>query len=298
MDFAKHFTLGQDWVRLAANFPVRQERLQVAEDVGPHDHDFTEICLVLSGEALHCTVAGEARVRPGDVLVIPPGPVHAFERVHEFSVINVYYLAEWFLWDLSPLWRNEGLIPLFFAENLFARREQRLIHSFALSPAELEPCLGELEDIQSEYALDQPSLLLVRGAFSKLLVRLARAWGNAQPELKDFGFRAEVWTVLEAIDAVVKTGETMRVEDLARRAHVSSDALYRAFKTATGLSLSTYHQQRRIQHASHLLLHSTLNIGQIAHQLGFADTSHLTRSFTALHGESPRSFRRKFGAGL
>lgn len=293
MTFDQGSTIEHRQVQISAQFPVRVEPLYAPQPVLPHNHDYTEITLILSGEALHRTATATQIVKAGDVIVVPPGPAHAFENPSELRVINVYYLAEWFLWDLSLLWQNEGLVPLFFAADLFRRPDLLHIKVFSLNEGENRRCRQELDEILGEYQEVSTSLLFVRAAFSKLLIRLSRAWLRLHPDLHDFVFRPAVWAALEEIDTTIKRGDVFVVKEFARGLSSSADVLYRAFRGATGLSLSGYYQQRRVQHAAHLLLHSDLSVTDIASRLGYADTSHLTHSFVKHTGQSPRALRNQ-----
>ena len=286
--------VGQQIVQLSASHPVRVQRFWVQRPVPPHDHAFTELAIVQSGNARHCDGNGETELATGSVIVVPPGPVHAFRAVDELEIINVYYLSEWFLWDLNLLWQNEGLMPLFFAAHLFKRAELRRVAIFTLDDNELETCRRELCDIESESQRENPSLFWVRGAFSKLLVVLGRAWHRQQSELNDFDFRHEIWRAVEWVDAAIKEGEPFDAAVLAREVGQSSGHFSRLFRAATGLAPSDYYQRRRIQHAGHLLLRSALSVSQIAARLHFSDPAHLSRVFRKIQGQSPREFRRLY----
>ena len=287
-------TVGPEATRLSASHPVRAERLWVGEDVAWHDHLYTEICLVEAGTVRHFSPSGEDHLGSGTVVVVPPGPAHAFQSPSGLRVTNVYYLAEWFLWDLNLLWQNEGMVPLFFAATLFARARDRHLSLFRLNPEEMAACARELDDILRLEPAPAPSLLWLRGAFSKLLVILAGAWRRNAGNLNDCDFRPEVWLVLEGVESAIKAGELFSVAACARRAAVSPDGLTRLFREATGLTPSAYFGARRVQHAGHLLLQSRLTVTEIAGRLGYADTAHFSRSFSRVHGCSPRAYRRRY----
>jgi hypothetical protein len=198
------FTVSQHEVRLSAVTPVRVASIEVDKNVSAHDHEYTEICIVERGQAIHSSERGENLLKTGSVVIVPPGPAHAFGETEQLRVSNVYYLPEWFLWDLNLLWQNEGLIPLFFASYLFRQPQAERVVLFDLTESELRACLHELNDIRAEYDSIQPSSYWVRGAFSKLLVILSRAWNRQIPQLSQFSFRSEVWSALESIDSTIR----------------------------------------------------------------------------------------------
>ena len=81
------------------------------------------------------------------------------------------------------------------------------------------------------------------------------------------------------------------VPRLADRLGVSSRTLARRFKMATGLSISEYTLQRRLDEAQSLLRRTNLSVTEIAFAVGLADPSHFTRVFKRLLGLTPTRYR-------
>lgn len=289
------YTVGQSSVHLSSARPVQWQHFEMREAIAPHDHEFTEVVIVQSGTISHRTGESQEQISSGEVLVIPPGPVHAYgaQQVgQKGQLVNIYYLAEWYLWDLGGLW-NEGLVPLFFAAQLFRRPEALQIWRFQLQAAELAACERELADIRAEYAQPAPSLLFVRGAFFKILVILARAW-QRQSAHGGLHFRSEIWRAIQVMDMHIKEGKSFGIATFAREIGLATGSFSRLFTTATGFAPSEFFGRRRTQHAAHLLLESDLTIGEIAARLGFCDSAHLSRAFLKNQRLSPRAFRARY----
>jgi AraC family transcriptional regulator len=81
------------------------------------------------------------------------------------------------------------------------------------------------------------------------------------------------------------------VEDLAGAAHVSRGYLNRLFHTAVGRAPAPAMERARCSRAETLLARTDLTVEVIARQCGFADLSHLSHRFTAIHGLSPIAYR-------
>jgi transcriptional regulator GlxA family with amidase domain len=102
------------------------------------------------------------------------------------------------------------------------------------------------------------------------------------------------WRVKRAIELMqVELGEPCSIERLARRVGTSVRQLERAFEAHAGLSPGGIWRNLRLDHARWRLLNTTRTVTRIADECGFADSSHLARSFKRLFGESPREFRRR-----
>jgi AraC family transcriptional regulator len=81
------------------------------------------------------------------------------------------------------------------------------------------------------------------------------------------------------------------VAELARRAHVSRGYLNRLFRAGFGMSAGGALERARCSRAESLLLRTDLAVESIAEQCGFADASHFSHRFGAIHGTSPRAYR-------
>ena len=93
--------------------------------------------------------------------------------------------------------------------------------------------------------------------------------------------------VREEMDDV---GSGVRVRDIAARAGVHPVYLARQFRRFFGSSVVSYLQRRRLTRAADLIASSSLQLSTIAFQSGFADQSHLSRSFRNGTGYSPGAY--------
>jgi len=83
-------------------------------------------------------------------------------------------------------------------------------------------------------------------------------------------------------------------DDLAARVHMSRITLYRRFKGAKGMPVAQFIRDCRMAEGRRLLSETVWPLDLIAELVGYS-RRHFTRLFTALHGESPRAYRRQRG---
>lgn len=85
--------------------------------------------------------------------------------------------------------------------------------------------------------------------------------------------------------------EDFNTETLAQLLNMSRSQLYRKLSAISDTSASELIKDIRMNKAKERLLHSNDSITSIAYQLGFKNTSHFTKSFSAKYGEPPSKFR-------
>lgn len=98
--------------------------------------------------------------------------------------------------------------------------------------------------------------------------------------------------LLRARDAIDRAyDQPLDIPALARIAIVSEAHFIRTFKATFGETPHRYLQRRRIERAMALLRTSSLTIGEICVEVGFASPATFTRTFREIVGETPSSYR-------
>ncbi|OPX35658.1 hypothetical protein B1H10_00780 [candidate division KSB1 bacterium 4484_188] len=87
---------------------------------------------------------------------------------------------------------------------------------------------------------------------------------------------------------------TLRLEDAASMANMSTTAFSRFFKKSTGKTFVSYVNELRIGWACKLLIESEATIAEICYEVGFNNLSNFNRRFKERHKMSPRKYRRQF----
>ena len=84
----------------------------------------------------------------------------------------------------------------------------------------------------------------------------------------------------------------LKLEDYAQLCHMSLSTFKKSFKQYYHNTPAAWLQQRKLQHALHLVLNTDLIISQISLECGFEDTSHFIRVFKQNHQLTPLQFRQ------
>lgn len=145
-------------------------------------------------------------------------------------------------------------------------------------------------------ALETPDALtqiqvegLVDALIGRLLVRYNRGCLRASAPSERIA--------LDRLDAFVRAhvADRLAVADLALAAGVEATAFGRVFKAQTGCTPYQYVQAIRMAMACESLRRRTTRLADLAQELGFADQSHLTRTFRRHVGMTPAQYRKGLG---
>ncbi len=83
----------------------------------------------------------------------------------------------------------------------------------------------------------------------------------------------------------------IKIEDIAKRLHISRKYLCRIFIEYRGISPKEYLLTRRVEEAARLLSETDLGVAEIAHLVGYGDYTQLSSLFKSQKGCSPQQFR-------
>ena len=102
-------------------------------------------------------------------------------------------------------------------------------------------------------------------------------------------YSSRVQRALSLLDAGVEN--RLSVSELAGKVGLSRRALLRAFRTETGHTPTEILNERRLERARSLVLHSHLSLIAIADSVGFSSQSHMTKSYRENFGITPAKDR-------
>ena len=227
-----------------------------------HTHEAPELVFCAGGH-LWIDVAGQTlEARPGTLFVLP-GKVPHNQRA-------------------EGRWRT--LCALFF----------RGEHVLDMQPRTLDlkddpKFAGWLEDLCDLHAA-QPKLA-DPVADTLLLAILTRA---AQHEARVRAMQALHPRLAQALGFLqAHAAQDVSAEELSAAACISYSHLSAIFRERFGCGPLKYHQNLRMERAQKLLLNPYLSIGEVAEQVGFADTNYFVRLFRKSYALSPGRWRKE-----
>jgi AraC family transcriptional regulator len=145
--------------------------------------------------------------------------------------------------------------------------------------------------IQTGDALDR---MYGEALSTALAVHLLRAYGAAVPEPKKRYPRLPREKVVRAVEYIQdQLNADLTVSGIAQAVYMSPYHFTRLFKESTGQSPHQYVVDARVKKAKELLTTGKFTISEVAHHVGFADQSHLTRHFKRVFGLPPHKLLRR-----
>jgi transcriptional regulator GlxA family with amidase domain len=141
--------------------------------------------------------------------------------------------------------------------------------------------------------IEQEHGAAVAAAVAREMVVYIRRDGTQKQESVYLDYRTHIDPAIHAVQdwLIAHPAEHSTLEDLAKIAQMSARNLTRAFQKATGVSIATYRQRLRLEHAKALLANPQLSIENVAERSGFADARQLRRLWRGAYGVSPRQSR-------
>jgi AraC-like DNA-binding protein len=87
-------------------------------------------------------------------------------------------------------------------------------------------------------------------------------------------------------------GTPLSASEIAERCHLSHSQLLRLFRSSFNMSVVRYIRMCRIERAKDLLLHTTLPVKEVAHNVGISDAQFFNKTIRVELGESPTQLRK------
>lgn len=255
---------------------------QVSFTAKIHCHDFFEIFLIIDGKVLHKVNGQTQLLTAGSMVLIRPEDVHFYEEYEkeDCQFINLAFTRE-------------------LLEDMFAYLREDSLREKLLSPL-LPPIvvLSESEKYTAQSKLEQLALLSENNS---LVIRL-----RLKLLLTDFmvnyfyQYRSDenpipLWleeVLNESIKKEVFVKGVPALEDISGR---SQAYISRMFKKYLRTTPTDYINGLRLNYAANMLIHSNMEILEIALEAGFNNLSHFYHLFQKEYGVSPNKFRKSGG---
>lgn len=254
------------------------------EEYPKHWHTSTEIIMPEQNEYQVACNGKIYELNVGDILIVPPGVVHtmpAKEGVRYIILVN-----------LSNSSMSQSL------DSLFAFIQPAIVISPQSHLPIYQMCRNLIAESIDEYFGNEPFKEIA--AYSSLL-KLILLTGRCRTSQNDLyqsvpsrqqEYVQNFMALCEYINA--NCTEEFSLSEAAWTAGFSKFHFSKLFKNFTGTTFYSYVNERRISHASMLLLNSEKSVTDIAISSGFNSISSFNRIFKIIKGCTPSEFRKLY----
>jgi AraC family transcriptional regulator len=226
-----------------------------------HAHERAYFCLNHGGSYSEAFGRRQRVCRPGMVVFHPAGETHSETHHTAVASLNVELGASW-LRRLADVNRT--------LSSPAEREDVDTVQTASLLLAELER-----HDPDSTLAIESLTWeILFALSGEPPDTRMAPRWLRSARDLLDGHFH-----------------EPVSLRGLAREAGVHPVHFAAAFRRFHGCSVGEYLRRRRLQYARRRLADPEVPLARVAAEAGFADQSHLTRTFKRFTGMTPHRYR-------
>lgn len=255
-----------------------------------HSHDFYEINIITSGNAMHYINDKIYPAPQGTVFVIPPHYEHGyfseestqiFHLILDMAFINSYHAqlnalkGYSFLFDIEPILRKRNNI------NLFLTLSNEKVDY--ISPLIQRLCYYE-EKFKENNFLTKEFLTL------NLIAELCNFNLEYYPE-KTTNTPKKTDEIIKIMEYISKNyHQKINFHTLAENFNMSYPTLFRNFVKLCSVTPTQYLTECRVNEAINLMNQNKLTLTEIALSCGFYDASHFTKTFISLKGFPPSNF--------
>lgn len=270
-------------LKLASGFFVRDYTKEL------HCQEFVEINIITSGHGMHYIENRRIPANTGDVFIIPPNIEHGYVGGEGFDVYHVIFRDKFFEKNLPDLQILPSYFILFKAEPLTRFNNTSPLY-LTLSKKELNDLTPLLYELEKAGESNNPSSFIMRNHITvAIIATLCKLYSEKKQERSDSTHDTCFMNALAFIHE--KFNEKITIDALAKLAMLSRSSFIRKFKEVCHTSPAKYLNQVRIDEAKRLLNNTAFSFSEIANKIGFYDTPHFIKTFTAIEGISPHEYR-------
>jgi len=249
----------------------------------PHRHDFYHIAWVVSGTGHHVIDSVRHEVRPQSLFFMAPGQIHDFVLSSDTVGWSISFSSEFFSFRVKNR-HSETEVPVYDFDHLSP--------AVYLNDAQAREMMRLLDDIMDEYNAESLGYQDAIWAYLRIFLIKAARMSSAQA-ISDAGASRSVQLSRRFKSLLEKHFRSVNdPADYARLLNVTERALNEATRTALGSTAGKLIRERVMLEAKRLLLHSEVNVAEIATQLSFDDPAYFSRCFRKHTGRSPVDYRR------
>jgi AraC-like DNA-binding protein len=257
-----------------------------------HWHYRIEILYAVEGSATILLDGQFMAFKKGDMVLISAREVHSIWGEPDTKYVVINFDPEILLSAARSTFETRYILPFTMARE----SPQKIFTRGEIEPTPLPGMIMAAlkENTEQNYGYE----LAVRTLISQIFLWVLRAWHDRGLRIGTMSFLRE--KDLERLKSILDLMEQTYMQNLnalemAARCKMSYSYFSRYFKSAIGMSFTSYLNFIRLAEAEKLLLSTDKTITDIAMTTGFSSASYFISQFRKQKSFSPHQFRMKIG---
>jgi AraC-like DNA-binding protein/quercetin dioxygenase-like cupin family protein len=249
----------------------------------PHRHDFFEVLYLLKGSGYHVIDANKYEIKPPCIFFMSPGQAHKLELSNDIEGYIFIFTADFYLLNRS---NQNRLIEFPFFYTIHQDNPPLLLED--------ESDIRFLETLfrQSIAEISQTGEYIsemLRSILDLILTTCSARYPMSENLLNKGKGQMLVKRFFHLIEE--NNQKNLSLSDYAKMIGITPNHLTQTVKLLTGKTSSQIVKAKQLLEIKRLLVHTNLNVSEIANQLNFEDQSYFTKSFKRETGITPLQYR-------
>lgn len=249
----------------------------------PHRHDFFEVLYLHKGSGCHVIDANNYEITPPCVFFLSPGQAHKLELSNDIEGYIFIFNADFYLLNRS---NQNSLIEFPFFYTLHQDNPPLLLKEVGdvvFLDSLFRRSVTETKQ-GGDFTID-----LLRSILDLILTTCASRYpmNDAMPN------KGKGQILVKRFFHLVEENhqKNLSLGDYANTLGITANHLTQTVKQLTGKTSSQIIKAKQLLEIKRLLVHTNLNVSEIANQLNFEDQSYFTKFFRRETGHTPLQYR-------
>lgn len=250
----------------------------------PHRHDFFEVLYLAKGSGFHVIDSNNYEIKPPCIFFMSPGQAHKLELSQDIEGFIFIFNADFYLLNRSD--QNSLIEFPFFYTVQQDNPPLQLESATDVSFIERLFIQGITELKNENYSIE-----MMRSLLDLILTTCASRYktsDNSKTKGKGHILVKRFYQLVEE-----NYQKNLTLSDYASMLMVTPNHLTQTVRELTGKTSTRIIVQKQILEIKRLLIHTSLNVSQIASQLNFEDPSYFSKFFKRETKVTPLEFRAK-----
>jgi AraC family transcriptional regulator, transcriptional activator of pobA len=249
----------------------------------PHRHDFFEVLYLLKGSGYHVIDANKYEIKPPCIFFMSPGQAHKLELSNDIEGYIFIFTADFYLLNRS---NQNSLIEFPFFYTIHQDNPPLLLENES-DIRFLETLFRQGIAEISESTESIPEML--RSILDLILTTCSVRYPMGENLLNKGKGQMLVKRFFHLVEE--NNQKNLSLSDYAKMIGITPNHLTQTVKLLTGKTSSQIVKAKQLLEIKRLLVHTNLNVSEIANQLNFEDQSYFTKSFKRETGITPLQYR-------